>query len=175
LTAIREGVPAFEGLVLHEDRQWYYSFWYPKGWVPHALSSDRIGVLCSPTEEDVDTFFSVEVIPLEATVQPDDLPLLCEGVQEGLSLLPSLTVESAEESAASSQVTIERIYTFEDQGVTRKRRVRLIYKGDRLYSLMSQGATVAEYAYWLPMLNYCHLTFELGLFDPARFAGSGVA
>jgi len=175
LTEIREGVPAFEGLVLHEDRQWYYSFWYPKGWVPHSLSSDRIGVLCSPTEEDLDTFFSVEVIPLEGAVQLDDLAVLCEGVQEGLSQLPGLMVESSEESAAGGQVTIERTYTFEDQGTTRQRRVRLIYKGDRLYSLMSQGATVAEYDYWLPMLNYCHLTFQLALFDPAQFAPGGVA
>jgi hypothetical protein len=92
-----------------------------------------------------------------------------EGVQEGLNQLPGLAVEQTEESAAGSQVTIERVYTFDDQGVTRKRRVRLIYSGDTLYSLMSQGATAAEYAYWLPMLNYCHLTFKLGLYSPAQF------
>ncbi len=173
MTEIREGVPAFEGLVLHEERKWTYSFWYPKGWVPHSLSGDRVGVLCSPTEEDLDTFFGVEVIPLQSTVQPDDLAVLCEGVEEGLSQLPGLAVESAEESAAGSQATIERTYTFEDQGTTRKRCVRLMYKGDRLYSLMSQGSTAAEYDHWLPMLNYCHMTFELGLFNPAQFDTGG--
>lgn len=175
MAEIREGVPAFEGLVLHEDRRWYYTFWYPKGWMAHSLSDDRIGVLCSPTEEDLDTFFSVEVIPLQAAVQPSDLPVLCEGVQEGLSQLPGLVVESAEETAAGGRVTIERTYTFEDQATTRKRRVRLVYKDDRLYSLMAQGATVAEYEYWLPMLNYCHLNFTLGLFNPAQFDLSGAA
>lgn len=169
MTEIRENVPAFQGLVLHEDRRWYYSFWYPKGWVEHSLSSDRTGILCSPTAEDLATFFSAEVIPLQAAVQADDLAVLREGVQEGLSQLPGLVAELAEESATGSQVTIERTYTFEDQGTTRKRRVRLIYNDDTLYSLMSQGATVAEYAYWLPMLNYCHLTFNLGLFNPAQF------
>jgi len=51
---------------------------------------------------------------------------------------------------------------------TRKRRIRLIYSGNTLYSLMSQGSSVGEYERWLSMLNYCHLTFRLGLFDPTQ-------
>jgi len=171
----REVIPAFKGLVLHEDRRRQYHFWYPKGWIEHTLTGNRTGVLCSPTEEDLATFFSAEVMVLQASAQADDLPVLLEGVQEGLGQLPGLVVELAEESADGTQVTIERVYTFDDHGTTRKRRIRLIYKGDTLYSLMSQGATVEEYTYWLPMLNYCHLTFRLGRFNPAEFAPRSVS
>jgi len=57
------------------------------------------------------------------------------------------------------------VYTFRDGQETRKRRIRLLYSGNKLYSLMSQGSTEEAYAYWLSMLNYCHLTFTIGLFD----------
>lgn len=164
----KEG-PAFQGLVLQEDRQWRYYFWYPKGWHPYDLSDGRAGVLCSPMAESPTTFFSVQVTQLETGVQADDLDVLREGVQEGLGQLPGLRIESSQESAGSSRISFERIHTFQDGETTRKRRIRLIYGRDRLYTLMSQGATVEEYTHWLPMLNYCHLTFQLGLFSMAGF------
>jgi hypothetical protein len=165
LTDTREDKPAFEGLVLQQDDEWRYYFWYPKGWHRYDLSDGRAGVLCSPDARDPITFFSVEVQKLATMVQPEDLDVLREGIQEGLARLPGLNVESAQESCSGSQIAFERSYTFQDGAVTRKRRIRLLYVGDKLYSLISQGRTEKEYAYWLSMLNYCHLTFRLGLFD----------
>jgi len=162
---MQENKPAFEGLVLAQDDEWRYYFWYPKGWHRYDLSDERVGVLCSPDAQDPTTFFSVEVQKLATTVQPEDLDILRKGVQEGLSQLPGLNVESAQESLGGGQIVFERVYTFQDGTATRKRRIRLLYTGGRLYSLISQGRTEKEYAYWLPMLNYCHLTFQLGLFD----------
>ena len=52
------------------------------------------------------------------------------------------------------------------QTIQHPERICLIYHGNKLYSLMSQGSTEGEYEYWLSMLNYCHLTFTLGLFQP---------
>ncbi len=161
--------PKFEGLVLCQDKKWMYSFWYPKGWHRYELSEGR-GVLCSPMDEEPTTFFSVEVQQLPISVTSDDLPVLREGVEEGLTRLPELAIESASESVGERMITFERVFTFRDGSTTRKRRIRLIYDGDRLYSLMSQGATVEDYEYWLPMLNYCHLTFQLGLFDMGALA-----
>lgn len=157
--------PAFQGLVLYEDRQWRCYFWYPKGWHSYTLDGNRIGFLCSPLGDQPTTFFSLEVTPLETTVEPNDLDMLLEGVQEGLAALPGLAVESSQQSAAGSRIEIERTFAFEDQGWMRKRRLRLIYDRDRLYTLISQGSTEDEYQYWLSMLNYCHLTFTIGLFD----------
>jgi hypothetical protein len=170
MTSTAEKRPAFEGLILEENRDWIYSFWYPKGWHRFQLSHERIGVLCSPSTQDPLTFFSVEVTPLEASIQADDLQVLIEGAQEGLRQLPDLDVELAQEFAAGGRIEIERICTFRDQEATRKRRIRLIYDRDKLYTVLSQGATEDEYTYWLPMLNYCHLTFQVGLFNMESFA-----
>ena len=163
-TSEKEG-PAFTGLVLQQDRDWRYYFWFPKGWHPYDLDGERTGFLCSPMSEGPSTFFSVEVIPLETSVQAQDADDLVAGAQEGLSALPDLEIESCQESAAGARIEIERLFTFRDGDATRKRRIRLIYDRDRLYSLISQGTTIEEYDYWLPMLNYCHLTFQVGLFD----------
>jgi hypothetical protein len=172
MTHTGTGGPAFTGLVLQEDRHWRYSFWYPKGWYRFDLGDERTGVLCSPAPENPTTFFSVQVAQLEIVAQAEDLPVLCEGVQEGLEELPEVEVESAQESAGAGRIEIERTYTFRDGEHVRKRRIRLIYDRDRLYSLMSQGATVQEYEYWLSMLNYCHLTFKVGLFGVDSLAES---
>jgi hypothetical protein len=160
--------PAFEGLVLMQDTEWRYHFWYPKGWHRYELTAGREGVLCSPQAEDPSTFFSVHVVKLATAVGPDDVDVLQEGIEEGLSQLPGLNVELAQSSQAAGQITFERVYTFVDGAATRKRRIRLIYAGNRLYSLMSQGSSVDEYEHWLSMLHYCHLTFRLGLFDPTQ-------
>ena len=160
----------FEGLVLCQDKKWMYFFWYPKGWHRYDLGEGREGVLCSPMDGEPTTFFAVEVWQLPVGVTADDLDTLREGVEEGLASLPGLEIELADESVGSRLITFERVFTFRDGSVTRKRRIRLIYDDNRLYSLMSQGATVEEYERWLPMLNYCHLTFQLGLFDMGALA-----
>lgn len=170
MTEPHESRPAFEGLVLEQNAEWRYYFWYPKGWHRYDLSDGCQGVLCSPQDHDPTTYFSVQVQALPTTVHPEDLDALREGVEEGLAQLPGLNVESAQESCSEARITFERLYTFQDGPVTRKRRIRLFYVGSKLYSLISQGSSEAEYAYWLSMLNYCHLTFQIGLFDMAQFS-----
>jgi hypothetical protein len=175
LTTNDKNSPTFKGLVLEQNDEWRYYFWYPKGWYRYDLSASRHGVLCSPQSEAPTTFFSVEAAQLETDVRSSDLTILREGVEEGLHQLPGLQVESANESAIADRVTLERTYTFVDGEVTRKRRVRLIYDRNKLYSLMSQGATPDEYEHWLSMLNYCHLTFQIGLFDLASIGSDARA
>jgi hypothetical protein len=167
LTKNDQSKPGFEGLVLEQNKDWRYYFWYPKGWHRYDLTDGRVGVLCSPDAETT-TFFSVEAQALQTSVQPDDLDVLREGIEEGLAKLPGLDIESAQESCANGRVAFERVYTFQDGQMTRKRRIRLLYSGSTLYSLMSQGSTEKAYAHWLSMLNYCHLTFQIGLFDMAQ-------
>ena len=169
MTEPTESRPAFEGLVLEQNTEQQFYFWYPKGWHRYDLSDGRAGVLCSPCAQDPTTYFSVQVQELPTAVHPqDDLDTLREGIHEGLAQLPGLHVESAEESYSETRITFERVFTFQDRAVTRKRRIRLLYAGARLYSLISQGSTENEYTRYLSMLNYCYLTFQLGLFDPAQ-------
>jgi len=157
--------PAFEGLILEQNNEWRYHFWYPKGWHRYDLAGDKAGVLCSPHAENPTTYFSVETMRLPVAVRPDDVDDLRQGIEEGLSSLPGLCVESEDESSHGARLTFERVLTFRDGDVVRKRHIRLIYVGATLYSLTAQGEDERAYVYWLSMLNYCYRTFDLGPFD----------
>jgi hypothetical protein len=160
----RNGRPKFKGLVLQQNEREPYSFWSPKGWHCGPLGDGDTGVLCSPTVENEGTFFSVRVTPLATAPAAGDVSTLEAGLQAGLGQLPALRVESADTSITKSRITLERVYTYREGPHTRKRRVRLIYDQDRLYTVLSQGATEEEYDYWLAMLNYSHSTFGTSLF-----------
>jgi hypothetical protein len=157
--------PAFEGLILEQNEASRYHFWYPKGWHRYDLTGDRLGVLCSPNAQDPTTYFSVEVQRLPVAARSEDVDVLRQGIEEGLSSLPGFCLESADESSSGARLTFERVFTFQDGDVVRKRRIRLVYVGTTLYSLIAQGEDEHAYTYWLSMLNYCYRTFELGLFD----------
>jgi hypothetical protein len=162
--------PAFEGLNLEQNEEWRYHFWYPKGWHRYDLTGDKTGVLCSPHAQDPTTYFSVETQRLPVAARPEDVDVLRQGIEEGLASLPGYALESADESTSGARLTFERVFTFQDGSVVRKRRIRLIYVGATLYSLIAQGEDEHTYTYWLSMLNYCYLTFDLGLFDPSGLA-----
>jgi hypothetical protein len=159
--------PAFEGLNLEQNEEWRYHFWYPKGWYRYDLADGKTGVLCSPNAQNPSTYFSVETQRLPVAARPEDVDVLRQGIEEGLSSLPGFSLESAEESSSGARLTFERVFTFQDGDVVRKRRIRLVYVGATLYSLIAQGEDEHAYTYWLSMLNYCYRTFDLGLFDLA--------
>lgn len=157
--------PFFEGLILEQNEAWRYHFWYPKGWHRYDLTGGKTGVLCSPDAQAPTTYFSVETQRLPVAVRPEDVDALRQGIEEGLAALPELRIESTDESSKGARLVFERVFTFQDGGVTRKRRIRLLYIGATLYSLIAQGENGDAYEYWLSMLNYCYRTFEIGLFD----------
>ena len=159
--------PAFTGLNLEQNEEWHYHFWYPKGWFRYELTDGKTGVLCSPNAQNPTTYFTVETQRLPVAAHPEDVDILRQGIEEGLSALPGLKVESADDSCGGARLLFERVFTFEDGDVMRKRRIRLMYVGATLYSLTAQGEDEHAYTYWLSMLNYCYRTFELGLFDMA--------
>jgi hypothetical protein len=165
LTDTPPNSPAFEGLVLEQNKEWRYHFWYPKGWHRYDLADDKTGVLCSPNAEDPTTYFSVETQRLPVVARPEDVDVLCEGIDEGLASLPGLCIESADQSTGGARLVFDRVFTFQDGDTVRKRHIRLIYVGSSLYSLIGQGEDEHAYTYWLSMLNYSFRTFELGLFD----------
>jgi hypothetical protein len=173
LTDIPNNGPAFEGLILEQNEEWRYHFWYPKGWHRYDLTGDKTGVLCSPNAQNPTTYFSVETSRLPVAARLEDVEVLRQGIEEGLSSLPGFSLESADESSSGARLTFERVFTFRDGDVVRKRRIRLVYVGATLYSLIAQGEDEHAYTYWLSMLNYCYHTFELGLFDMSALSRDG--
>jgi len=153
--------PAFTGLQLHNDKKWRFSFWFPHEWHSYPFPKKREGVAYGPFADDPSTSFSVEVTPLDTVVTADDLEPLYEGFIEGLQRLPDMSIEWQDKWAVAALTGLEAKYTFTEQGVTRKRWIRLLYEGKRQFLAVAQGATVKDYAYWEPMLYECMATLKI--------------
>lgn len=154
--------PIWTGMKLYWDDEWDYSFWHAPEWLQYEFEDGRPGVILSPDESNPVNLFSVQPRELETEVTPDDLPALTEGFMAGLQALPGCKIESQEESISGSLIILDAKHTFEEKGETRKRWVRLIYKGTRQYLLVGQGASVDDYRYWQSMFYTPITTFVIG-------------
>jgi hypothetical protein len=158
----RTGRPRFTGVSTYQDPLGRFSFRHPGDWNAFELADDREGVMYSPESvEFPQTYFAVWISKLDEHVVAEDQAVLQEGVDAGLAQLSNCEVESAKNDVLSNLVKLERIYTFDDEGVTRKRRVWTMYVDTWLIVAVWQGSSPEEYAYWLPMGNYAFATFEL--------------
>lgn len=157
--------PKYSGIRFYRDPGGRFQLRYPTGWHQYELADQRDGVMFSPQGQDPTTWFAIWSTRLEHAVSAEDLDLLREGVEEGLSQLPGLHVASSSDDLYDNLIRFERIYTFEDDGTTRKRRVWMIYMWKWLFTLVAQGETAEEYAYWRMMLDdffdYLDLAHEL--------------
>lgn len=160
--------PRFTGARLYNDPDKLFSFWYPHTW--HVTQPQRNSVIVAPHPDSIATSFSVEVRDLGMAVTPDDLPLLREAVEAGLAQLGEYRVESFEEYREGERFGFELRYTFRFESDWRKRRALLYYRDHYQYSLISQGATVEQFDYWLPMFAYMMLTCTAGGFDLRAWA-----
>lgn len=156
----RVGRPRFTGVSTYQDPLGRFSFRYPWDWHQFDLDGDHEGVMFAP-EETADTYFAAWVTKLDEHVVAEDLDILREGLAAGLAQLPNYQVETAKDDVLSNLVKLERIYTFDDNGTTRKRRVWTLYVDTWQIVLVFQGATPEDYHYWLPMGNYTFATFQL--------------
>jgi hypothetical protein len=125
------------------------------------LADDRDGVMFSPQGTDPTTWFSAWSTRLEHKVLAEDLDLLREGVDEGLSQLPGLRVIESSDRTFGNMLRFERVYTFEEGGQVRKRRVRMVYAYKWLIVLLAQGESPEEYDYWRMMLQDFYDYFDL--------------
>lgn len=157
----RSGLPAFTGIHTYQDPEGRFEFRHPWEWEEYDLEDDRDGVITSPTDGDDETYFAVWLTPLETSVVADDLPVLRDGFDAGLEQLTDVTVESSEEKTYNNIVRLERVVTFTENGIRRKRRVWALYADYWQFVVTFQGSTVSEYEYWLPMGNYCFTSFNL--------------
>lgn len=153
--------PSFTGLPVARDLTYRYSFLYPEGWQILELETDGgRGVIVAPSPDDTASSFSVEARDLGMTPTAADLPALREGFAAGLRSLPDAVIEMRDDFAIGALLGIEAILTYREGETTRKRWVRLLYQGSTQARLIAQGASVAEYEYWLPMLTQAMRTFQ---------------
>lgn len=153
--------PSFTGLRVARDLEYRYSFLYPEGWHTFELETEGgKGIIVAPTPDDTATSFSVEARDLGMVPTARDLPTLRSGFAAGLRALPDAAVEMRDDFAIGALLGIEAILTYRDGEATCKRWVRLLYQGSTQARLIAQGATVAEYDYWLPMLTQAMRTFQ---------------
>jgi hypothetical protein len=75
-------------------------------------------------------------------------------VDEGLAQLADCTIEVATEEPLSNLIKFERIFTFREDGVTRKRRTWILYVDTWQMVVTYQGENEEEYEYWLSMANH---------------------
>jgi hypothetical protein len=153
--------PRFYGVATYADPLGRFSFRYPTTWHQFELDDQREGVMFSPEAENPQTWFSVWVSQLDANVVAEDLEDLKVGVEEGLSQLPECIVEQRSEEPLGNLIKFERIFTFREDGVTRKRRLWILYVDTWQMVVTYQGASEEEYDYWLSMGNYSFFHFTI--------------
>jgi len=159
----QESRPSFTGLVVYRNLQYRYSFLYPDGWHQSELDTEGgQGVILSPFPDNITTSISTEARDLGITPTADDLPALHEGFLEGLQQLPGVVIEREESEAVGTLLALDAWCSYDEDGARRKRWVRLYYQGQIQLRMIAQGATIAEYDYWLPMLNQAMRTLQFG-------------
>ncbi|HET8627010.1 MAG TPA: hypothetical protein VFL91_06305 [Thermomicrobiales bacterium] len=161
--AARGKRPAFTGLIVYRNVEHRYSLLYPEGWHRHDLvDGEGRGVIFTPATGEAATSFSVAASDLGTTVTADDLPALRAGFLEGLRKVPRSRLGWREDYAVGTLVGLEARQSFREGEVWRRRWVRLLYQGSTQVRLIAQGATAAEFAYWLPAFNEMMRTFRFG-------------
>ncbi len=153
--------PYFTSLHQYRDKLGRFSIRIPGDWHEFELEDDREGVLFSPQDDAPTTYVAVWVSQLTEHVVAEDMPILLEGVEEGLRQLDNIDVLESKDDTISNLVKFERIYEFDDAGIRRKRRVWMMYVDTWSMVVIYQGETPAEYDYWISMGNYSFGTFNI--------------
>ncbi len=153
--------PKFTGVSTYRDPLGRFSIRYPSDWHHFDLDEDREGTMYLPVLTDEQTYFSTWISQMPESVVAEDLPVLKEGVAAGLAQLPDLAVEESSDIVLGDLLKFIRIYTFNEQGTTRKRKVWIFYADVYVIVVTYQGSSPVEYDYWLAMVNYCFEFFQL--------------
>jgi hypothetical protein len=151
--------PVFKGLRWYREQ--YFSFFVPIDWLRFSWQDDRQGVLFGPSAEDPHTVFAVDLTDLGFSVSADDLDDLSEGFMTGIQQLHGVEIELSNRQVVGALVTLEAKYTFVEDGMTRKRWVRVLYHDTHQIAFTAQGATADTYAYWLPMFFEAMMTAKV--------------
>ncbi len=154
--------PRFTGVNTYIDPYGRFHFRHSWEWEQFELDDNRDGVMFVPDTKDMNTWFAVWITELkDQHVVAEDLDILREGLEEGLKQLEDCKVEQSSEDVMGNLIKFERIFTFKENGQTRKRKQWVLYVDRWMMVVIFQGSTEEEYKYWLAMANYSFATFNL--------------
>lgn len=153
--------PRYYGMSLHADNEAGFGLWLPSDWHRFDMQNGHHGAIYSPYPDRFDTSLAAEKHKLRYAVTEEDMPALREGFDAGLQALPGIEIESQDENVSSTLIMLEARFTFLEGEARRKRWVRTIYWGNGQLVLIAQGATPAEFDYWLPMFYNTMATVEI--------------
>jgi len=153
--------PRYRGNYKNVDAQGGYSIWINSEWHRSEMGNDHHGAIYRPVIEDPNTFISTEKVMLDYAVTMDDIPILREGFQAGLNRLEGLEIESQDETITETLKMFQAVFTFVEDGVRRKRWLRVVFWGDGELIMMAQGSSPQEYAYWKAMFYNSLMTVEI--------------
>ena len=181
--------PRFTGVTIYRDPLGRYTIRHPSDWATFEIKEGvprrsgkpskarvasakrgaseaaplpvREGIGFAPDPEDTHTVFTMWISPLGESVVAEDMDELKQGVDAGLENLDGCRIEQTSDKVLSNLIKFERIYTFSENGETRKRKQWLLYVDTWLMCLTWQGSSPETYAYWMPMANQSFLTFEI--------------
>jgi hypothetical protein len=128
---------------------------YPDWW--QAYDSPN-GKLFSPG--NLDTFISLEVVPIATPVTAEDLPELEKGFLAALRQMPNSEVLEHRIFDTGPLLGLEARQRYDGK----KRWIRLLYRGQGQVRLIAQGATEQEFDFWLPSFDPAMTSF---VFDAA--------
>ena len=138
-------------LKYHREPRHGYSFVYPEYWQRFDLVVDGgHGALFAEDPDDRSTCLSVESRDIETSVTAADLPTLREGFIGGLRKIPGIRILRRTDYDVGFLIGLEAQFDFDEDGLRRRRWVRVLYQGTVQARLIAQGKTIERFKYWLP-------------------------
>ncbi len=137
--------PLLSGFIYYEDKEAGFGVWLPQDWYKHALNPGHPGILVSPYQDDINTFFLAEKRTLEIEVNKEDVDTLRQGFNQGMLDLPGVEVISTDETLSDTGQLFDAIYTYLEGTERRKRWMRCVYLGKTQLILIGQGRNAADF------------------------------
>jgi len=153
--------PKFVGVDTFRDHLGRFTVRYPSDWHLFDIDFGRDGKLFSPSASNTQTYVAVWIDKLDVTAHGDDAPALAKAFNQGLQQLDACTIIEQDDVVIGNLIKLERFYTYNDNGVTRKRKVWAMYVSHWLMVLTYQGETVEEWEHWYPMANQSYFHFVI--------------
>jgi len=94
-------------------------------------------------------------------VTADDLPDLRQAFLAGLEAVPGSYIEQQQSFANEYAIGIDAVQTYDEDGVRRKRWIKLLYKGSTQARLIARAPSVEAYDRLRPLFAPCMTTFML--------------
>lgn len=174
--------PRFTSISVYNHAQGHLSFWYPTEWQVLESAAPHTTVTLLPDAAAPATHITIEVQEFPGPVTAVDQPTIAEGIKAGLAQLVDCVLEQWREldcagagelgdgKISSGTWGLEWVCTFIDAGERRKRRARLLFTNHHLYSIICQGGSEDQYAYWQSMFAYVLLTVGVNRFSTVEWA-----